>query len=412
LKRHLSSVVRSVGIALLVVFGSVLSQSTLARGRDWQPQRTWVFVVGILQWQHKDLFDSFPQKNRRDAQLVEFFRQQGVPASQLVFLKDSQATTKRVETSFPAFLSRTGPDDLLILYYTGHGYKSEDEQTTYFATYDDSEDSVGWPTDSIVRDIEKYFKGSRALLTADTCFSGTLAQQTRQLGRRVSYATLASATSNHTSTENWTFTEMLLAGLQGKSFADINNDGEVTLSELAEDIKQDMAFAEDQKSVFITTGNFQPEMELAAAERKIDPLISSRFEVRSEGDWYKAKVIDARAGTYRVHYFGFEDSDDEWVTRRDFRTSQVLASNQKTRDDNSSWKPSTNNPAPKSSGENRSSSEYRIGANVEVSWKGKWYSARILEAKEGRHLVHYAGYDDSWDEWVPDNRIRRPSWNN
>jgi hypothetical protein len=412
LKRHKLGVVGSVGLALLVIFGSVLSQSTFARGRDWQPQRTWVFVVGILQWEHKDLLDSFPQKNRRDAQLVEFFRQQGVPSSQLVFLKDSQATTRRVDTSFQNFLARTGPDDLLFFYYTGHGYKSEDEKTTYFATYDDSEDTVGWATDAIIGDIEKYFKGSRALLTADTCFSGTLAQQTRQLGRRVSYATLASATSNHTSTENWTFTEMLLAGLRGKSFADINNDGEVTLSELAEDIKQDMAFAEDQKSVFITTGNFQPEMELAAAERKVDPLISSRFEVRSEGDWYKARVIDAREGTYRVHYFGFEDSDDEWVTRRDFRTSQVLASNQKTRDDNSSWKPSSNSATVRSSGENRSSSEYRIGANVEVNWKGKWYSARILEAKEGRHLVHYAGYDDSWNEWVPDNRIRRPSWNN
>jgi hypothetical protein len=412
LKRHQLGVVGSVGLALLVIFGSVHGQSTFAKGRDWQPQRTWVFVVGILQWEHKDLFDSFPQKNRRDAQLVEFFRQQGVPPSQLVFLKDSQATTRRVDTSFQNFLSKTGPDDLLFFYYTGHGYKSEDEKTTYFATYDDSEDTVGWATDAIIGDIEKYFKGSRALLTADTCFSGTLAQQTRQLGRRVSYATLASATSNQTSTENWTFTEMLLAGLRGKSFADINNDGEVTLSELAEDIKQDMAFAEDQKSVFITTGNFQPDMELAAAERKVDTLISSRFEVRSEGDWYKARVIDAREGTYRVHYFGFEDSDDEWVTRRDFRTSQVLASNQKPRDDNSSWKPSSNPATVRSSGENRSSSEYRIGANVEVNWKGKWYSARILEAKEGRHLVHYAGYDDSWNEWVPDNRIRRPSWNN
>jgi hypothetical protein len=96
----------------------------------------------------------------------------------------------------------------------------------------------------------------------------------------------------------------------------------------------------------------------------------------------------------------------------------MAAGNQKPRENNASWKPSSNNSnvrasaENRSSGENRSSSEYRIGANVEVSWKGKWYSARILEAKEGRHLVHYAGYDDSWDEWVPDNRIRRPSWNN
>src|SRR5207237_100875 len=96
LKKHQSSVVRSVGLALLVVFGSLLGQTTLARGREWQPQRTWVFAVGILQFQHKDMFESFPQKNRRDTQLIEFFRQQGVPESQIVFLKDGQATSRRV----------------------------------------------------------------------------------------------------------------------------------------------------------------------------------------------------------------------------------------------------------------------------------------------------------------------------
>jgi len=72
-------------LALLIIFGSVVAQSVSARDRDWQPKRTWVFVVGILQWQHKEMFDSFPQTNRRDAQLVEYFRQQGVPESQLVF---------------------------------------------------------------------------------------------------------------------------------------------------------------------------------------------------------------------------------------------------------------------------------------------------------------------------------------
>jgi hypothetical protein len=399
-------VVRSIALALFVIFGSVFGQSTFARGRDWRPQRTWVFAVGILQFQDKDIFSSFPQKDRRDAQLIEFFRQQGVPDSQIIFMKDSQATTRRVRNSFQNFLSQTGPDDLLIFYYTGHGYKSDDEQTTYFATYDAGDDAEGWPVDSIVRDIEKYFKGSRALLTADTCFSGTLAQATRQFGRRASYATLASATSNRTSTENWTFTEMLLAGLRGRSFADINGDGEITLSELAQDIKDDMAFAENQKAVFATTGNFQPEMELAVAEPKIDPLISQRLEVRSEGDWYKARVVDARGGRYRVHYFGYEDSDDEWVTQSDFRLSQDIASGKNTRRNNSAW----NSSNYQASGDYRSSNEYRIGSNVEVNWKGHWYNARIVDAREGRHLVHYAGYDESWDEWVADNRIRHPSW--
>jgi hypothetical protein len=153
-------------------------------------------------------------------------------------------------------------------------------------------------------------------------------------------------------------------------------------------------------------------MELANADRKIDPLISRRLEVRSEGDWYKAKVIDARNGSYRVHYFGYEDSDDEWVTPREFREPKTVPLNARVRtDEQSDWKP-RHDSILKSSPASGSANDYRVGANVEVNWKGRWYSGKILATREGRHLVHYAGFDDSWDEWVPDNRIRRPTWNN
>ena len=123
-------------VALLIVFSSVATHATTIAGRDWQPQRTWVFVVGVLEWQQKDMFDSFPKENRRDAQLVSFFHQQGVPNEQIVFLKDSQATSRQVRTSFPSFLSRANDGDFLFFYYTGHGYKSDDAKQTFFATYD------------------------------------------------------------------------------------------------------------------------------------------------------------------------------------------------------------------------------------------------------------------------------------
>jgi hypothetical protein len=380
MKNQLHRRCRSLSAALVIVLGGFFADSAIARERDWQPQRTWVFVVGTLQWKHRDMFDSFPQKNRRDAQLVDYFRQQGVPEPQIVFLKDAQATSRQVRTLFPAFLSRARPGDLLFLYYTGHGYKSDDARTTFFATYDAGDNVEGWATDSIVRDIEKYFKGSRALLTADTCYSGSLAEQVRLLSRRVSYAALTSSSASKLSTNNWTFTEMLLAGFRGKSFADINGDGEVSLSELAEDIKEDMAFAEEQRSTFVTTGNFSPDLLLAQAERKTNAEISRRVEVKSEGDWYKARVIDARSGRFKVHYYGWEDSDDEWVTTSQIRNFRAV--------------------------------QYPVGARVEVNWQGKWYAAKVLKVERGVHLIHYLGYDDGWDEWVSTKRIRRPeTWN-
>ena len=318
MKRIPAKLFRAVCISAIVASFFIVVPASPSPSRDWQPQRTWVFVVGLLKWENDEMFNSFPQTNRRDAQLVNFFRQQGVPSSQIVFLKDAQATTRRVTGSFRTFLAQSQPGDMLFFYYTGHGYKSDDERQTYFATYD-ADKEVGWPTDSIVRDIETYFKGSRALLTADTCYSGSLAAQTERLGRRISYATLTSSSANQLSTQNWTFTEMLLAGLRGNSFADRNGDGEIGLSELAEDIREDMSFAEGQRSTFITRGNFPANMLVAPAEQTTDPLISRRVEVRSEGDWYKARIIDARGARYLVHFYGYEETDDEWVTARQIR---------------------------------------------------------------------------------------------
>jgi len=51
---------------------------------------------------------------------------------------------------------------------------------------------------------------------------------------------------------------MLVAGLSGKAFADLNSDRQITLSELAEDVKEDMAFAEEQRSSFTTTEGLLP----------------------------------------------------------------------------------------------------------------------------------------------------------
>lgn len=43
---------------------------------------------------------------------------------------------------------------------------------------------------------------------------------------------------------------------------------------------------------------------------------------------------------------------------------------------------------------------------VEVEWKGKWYKATVLEAKDQAYKVHYDGFASSWDEMVTASRIR------
>ncbi|HMS38741.1 MAG TPA: hypothetical protein PKE69_00820, partial [Pyrinomonadaceae bacterium] len=75
----------------------------------WNPKRTWVFFVGLLEWKDKETFASFPQENRRDEVLLDVLRQRGVPENQIVYLKDSAATTSRVQSSFEKFLTKPKP---------------------------------------------------------------------------------------------------------------------------------------------------------------------------------------------------------------------------------------------------------------------------------------------------------------
>lgn len=350
---------------------------TTATTRDWHPQQTWVFVVGTLEWKHPEQFASFPKENRRDAALVRFFMAQGVPAEQLLYLQDQQATLAQIEGALTTHLAKAQKGDLLFLYYCGHGYKL-DSGSTCFACYDAGDKGIdGWDAAAIPAAIEQHFPGQRAFLAADCCCSGGLTESVEAQVDRIAYACLTSSSANESSTGNWTFTEGLLDGLRGEAYSDADDNQGITLAELANQIIADMAFAEEQRTSFMTTAGFNPHMVLAPARRKNDVRIGERVEVYTEGDWYKARIIaaDAKTGTYKVHYYGWEASDDEWVKPSQMRTADVT--------------------------------HYAIGETVEVKWQGDWYPAVIQGVQGNLHLIHYVDYAETWDEWVGSRRLRR-----
>ena len=51
--------------------------------------------------------------------------------------------------------------------------------------------------------------------------------------------------------------------------------------------------------------------------------------------------------------------------------------------------------------------QFAKNARVEVEWQGKWWPAKVLDAKGGSHLITYDGYGKEWDEWVTSKRIRK-----
>jgi hypothetical protein len=353
--------------------------SAPATGRSvgWAPEKTWLFVVGTLNWKHSDQFGSFPVEQRRDAELVDLFKKRGVPETQIVYLQDKQATRKRIDEAFAAHLKKLSADDLLIVYYCGHGSKSPKGDDVYLASYDAGDDGVsGWSVNSIPRAIDALCHCRRVLWFMDCCYSGQAAIALAKKKSGPAYGCVTSSSASESSTGHWTFTQALLDALNGAAYVDLNHDGSITLAEFAGHVEKDMSIAEEQLSTFAATEGFDKQMILAQAQPLSQSRIGERAKLQWHGDWYPVRVIETRGDQLKVHYIGYDDDEDTWVRPDQLSPIKLI--------------------------------QYPVGTNVEVQWKKKWYPAMVLKVKESIHFIHYRDYDSNWDEWVASKRIRNP----
>lgn len=363
------------GLAILFIAAASLTSSVSAQSKQWEPKTTWVFMACLVEWKDAEAWTSFPQKNRKDIVLRETLKKRGVPASQILYLQDEAATTSTVERQFAAFLKKPEPGDWVFVYFEGHGDKDEDDGTPYLITYDVDERNRGWRFDSIPDAIEANFRGSHAIIALDNCYSGAMADSLKRKSQRVSYGVLTSSLASQVSTGNWTFTESLISAFNGASFVDIDRNGSVTFAELGKNSERDMLFGEEQMATILFTGSFDPQTVIATAPRSTSARIGERVEAYSVDGWYKGFIIDSRPGQQKVHYYGYESADDEWVPDNKVRQAKTT--------------------------------QFAKGSKVEVEWEKKWYPATVLEVQGGAHLITYAGYGKEWDEWVTSKRIRK-----
>src|SRR5437868_14311266 len=143
-------------LAFAVLLSSEVNAAPSAAQKElgWDPAHTWVFAVGVLHWKHSEMFGSFPVKERRDAELVDFFKRKGVPEEHVLYLQDENGTQKRIDAAFNDQLRKIGVGDTLIVYYPGHGVKSRKNGDVYLASYDAGDESVpGWSVNSIPKKI-------------------------------------------------------------------------------------------------------------------------------------------------------------------------------------------------------------------------------------------------------------------
>jgi hypothetical protein len=332
----------------------------------WEPRNTWVFAVGVLAYPDGQ---AWPDEGRRDAVMVDALQARGVPANQITFIKDRNATIAAVRRAFDAVMANATAEATLWFYFAGHGIQ-RDTGVTEFSLYDGR-----WPIPDLFSTIERTFPGNTALLFADCCYSGALGTEAMLRAGRVSYGTLTSSLACTISTGAWTFTNCLIAALQGAIPLDADGDGLITLTELARFAEREMAFNDGQLSTVVTINGFDPGLVLAAGTKRTHQLIGEYVEARwTDGKWYPGRIERVDGGKVLLRWAGYDGSEPEEVPEDSIRPF-----------------------APR---------QHAPGTRIEVEWQGGWYSAEVLTGRWGLHLVHYDGYDPTHDEWVALERIR------
>ncbi|MCC6572522.1 MAG: caspase family protein [Planctomycetes bacterium] len=366
--------------AIALVF--CLFASQLAAEKTWEPEKTWVFAVGVLEYDAAKLYGSFPKEGRRDQVFMDTLETRGVPKANIVFIKDGDATKAKIAAEFEAHVKKAAAGDTLIVYYAGHGIKDKD-RNVYFVPNDAKGGAKEgytscWSVSSAFDDIEKHFKGSSVMVFTDCCHCGGVCTEAGKRQSKIAYATMVSAHLNTISTPRWTFTNVLIDTFGASPLVDTDGNEKVTFAEAAYYAETEMAFFEQQLSVSGVCNGFDRYTVLSKPAKRTTKRLAECLEGEWDKKWYKCKIIDYKkegdVEEFKVTWVGYKAEDDAWMPASRLRK----------------WKPET----------------HPGGTECEVEAEGKWWKAKIKEHKLGLHLVHYEGYPDEDDEWVALKRIK------
>jgi len=142
------------------------------------PARRWAVVVGVSKYRNagKAGLADLAYADADATAFAALLKQRGWPESSIKLLVNEQATKGNVEVALESWLTKAGPDDLVVLFWSGHGFPDPaDPEKVYFACHDTdlSVPATGCRMDKARAAIEEL-KARNVVVLADTCHAGKL----------------------------------------------------------------------------------------------------------------------------------------------------------------------------------------------------------------------------------------------
>ncbi|MBX2929822.1 MAG: caspase family protein [Saprospiraceae bacterium] len=238
-----------------------------------RPQaKVWAVVIGVASYNHMPTLRYTDDDAYR---LYAFLKSPGggaVPDDQIRILIDEDATRERILTTINETFFRAGPNDMVVLYFSGHGLKGS------FLPFDFD----GFDNKLFHEDITAALRNSRArykLCIVDACHSGSLLAMRGSSSQQLiatyydqlakaegGTALFLSSKSEETSLESsglrqGVFSHFLIRGLKGE--ADADGDKLVTIQELYEYVHSNVRTYTGYQQSPVITGDYDRKMVIA-----------------------------------------------------------------------------------------------------------------------------------------------------
>lgn len=134
---------------------------------------SWFFGIGINRYKY------FPELNNAVKDVKDFIilmaEQYDLEMDNLITLFDEEATRENIISRLDEFVNLVGPEDKVLIYYSGHGHLNRKTQKGYWIPYDAEVDHTAqYIRNSTIRGYFEDINSLHTLLISDSCFSGTL----------------------------------------------------------------------------------------------------------------------------------------------------------------------------------------------------------------------------------------------
>jgi hypothetical protein len=270
----LKSILGAAGLALLLILvGTTPSAETPGR-----KGRQYVVLIGMDKYRSPDIAP-LPCTVTDVRELAGTFRKRNADQEPPQIKELMDETCKGLMEKLPHCLARAKPEDRVLVYFTGHGFRDADNKRLYLAPVDFDKDrpaqtgvAVTWLRDQIAN-----CRAGTKLLILDACHAGsdkgvakgevTAEELARPMEDLAGVVTLASSKANEKSLP-WDafnqslFTYWLIQGLNGH--ADRDGDGVIDVDELYKYVHANVtrtaplvAWSRKQTPVYIRRGDVE-----------------------------------------------------------------------------------------------------------------------------------------------------------